>query len=259
MSLPANTSQPERQRVANILWQLQVVLHEVNPYVVDCVTAMEWFGQHGGDEYEIIIGRDGIPTGAHAGAFDPATDQAEEHFRRACFREVTVLQEEGRPGDHHGAVLIRERGGGTHVVHITNRAHDPLHFVLLLPYGEDGWHPNIRRLDREVEVFRPPDACEGGVCGMPPDCAYCDVCWAAWNGRRRRRENLSMRQFYAYRLMVRGLLHPSQRFGGSAYMPEVERCSEHAPPRLYVTDSDGAVVQDDVLSRWGRLFQELCC
>ena len=40
-------------------------------------------------------------------------------------------------------VRIRDREGGLHSIDETHRAFDAMHFVLLMPYGEDGWSTNL--------------------------------------------------------------------------------------------------------------------
>ena len=53
------------------------------------------------------------------------------------------------PDDNLGRVssrdiIVRLRGGGLQRLSEVNAAYDGLHFVLMHPYGEPGWHPNIR-------------------------------------------------------------------------------------------------------------------
>ena len=50
------------------------------------------------------------------------------------------------------AILLRHRDGAHFETDETNRAYDPLHFVLLFPCGDDGWQPRIpRRMQTEEE------------------------------------------------------------------------------------------------------------
>ena len=69
------------------------------------------------------------------------------------------------------SVAIRSRGGPLHDIDETHRAFDPLHFVLLFPYGCDGWTPGLHQ--------RP----YGGA--VPPVTEDMDVadCWNPQSGR----------------------------------------------------------------------------
>ena len=35
-------------------------------------------------------------------------------------------------------MVVHSSGGGTHIAHFTHRLYEPLHYVLLFPYGEEG-------------------------------------------------------------------------------------------------------------------------
>lgn len=43
-----------------------------------------------------------------------------------------------------GCIQLRHRNGTIWDIDFSNRAHDPLHFVLLFPHGDDGWHPYLQ-------------------------------------------------------------------------------------------------------------------
>ena len=67
-------------------------------------------------------------------------------------------------------IVLYARKGGLQHINDTHRAYDTLHYVLLFPLGEDGWHLNI-----------PYSKGRGNVIAM---------------------------EYYAYRLMVRSRLSP---------------------------------------------------
>ena len=70
----------------------------------------------------------------------------EEHPRRynapGNFNEVSILTSE----DRHDLVL-HKRGGGLQTIHDLNPKGMPLRFVLLLPYGTEGWNPQQKHTD----------------------------------------------------------------------------------------------------------------
>ena len=53
------------------------------------------------------------------------------------------------PGDsseehsNHRDIILRLRGGGLQRISHLNPSYSSLHYVLLFPHGEDGWHPEI--------------------------------------------------------------------------------------------------------------------
>lgn len=130
---PSGTSGPEKDRVLALLRALQSTLHDENTYVHDFMMAGELFATEGAADVELVISRDCRPTDAHARQYDPPSGGA-----RRTFQEVTVLVGEGQVGK--GCVQLRRRGGGAWRIDYNHRAFDPLHFVLLFPHGDDGWH-----------------------------------------------------------------------------------------------------------------------
>ena len=59
----------------------------------------------------------------------------------ADFNEITVLMV--HPSDEDvvpkRSVVVRDEAGALHKVDETHRSFDALHFVLLMPYGDDSW------------------------------------------------------------------------------------------------------------------------
>ena len=211
LKLGRGTSVAERQRVLSLLAALQSTMHDENTYVQDFMMAGELFASDGVDEAELVISRDERPTDAHARQYDPASGAPR------TFQEVTVLVGEGHVKS--GCIQLRQRGGGAWRIDHNNRAFDPLHFVLLFPHGEDGWHWYMERavpapaapaaavapgssaahaagfVDADAEEPSPSEpnddadggasewsaasGCEGEPCGHGDD--YCDACCAKWD------------------------------------------------------------------------------
>ena len=132
------TSHVEKERVLSLLRVLQDVMHDENTYVHDFIMAGELFATEGVEGAELVISRDTRPVEAHARQYDPPSGAASRNFQ-----EVTVLVGEGNL--KRGGVQLRQRGGGAWRIDYNNRAFDPLHFVLMFPHGDDGWHWYMER------------------------------------------------------------------------------------------------------------------
>jgi len=137
MRFSNGTSVAERERTTALLSRLQTMLHASNPWVQDFVMAGELMQTDLVDEAELIISRDVRPVDAQARQFDPPNGGV-----RRVFQEVTVLVGEQRLTDatNGGAIRLTRRDGNVWNIDYSNRAHDPLHFVLMFPLGDEGWH-----------------------------------------------------------------------------------------------------------------------
>lgn len=49
-------------------------------------------------------------------------------------------------------IVLQMRGGELHRIKETHASYDPLHFVLMFPHGDPGWHINIPHQDRPAGV-----------------------------------------------------------------------------------------------------------
>ena len=84
-----------------------------------------------------------------------------------AFGEVSVMMVEPTSGRvPKRCVVVRARGGGLHEIDETSRAFDPLHFVLLFPYGDDGWCDGMKKRPAGEppngdHVYDQWDACDG--------------------------------------------------------------------------------------------------
>ncbi|KAK9839693.1 hypothetical protein WJX81_006615 [Elliptochloris bilobata] len=77
---------------------------------------------------------------------DEGLDQ--RRFNAPAAPEVAgVLPGDGTEGQGHRDVRVQIRGGGVHNISDLSAAYMPLHFPLLFPRGEPGWHPGILRGD----------------------------------------------------------------------------------------------------------------
>lgn len=57
---------------------------------------------------------------------------------------ILIVQNDNDDTATRRDVVIQQRGGSSHRISNTHRSYDPLEYVLLFPYGEDGWHPQLK-------------------------------------------------------------------------------------------------------------------
>ena len=131
--LGANTTNETRHVLLGLLQHLQQLLRLHNPWVRDFIMASEV--PDGDIEHlRLVISAEARPAGEHARRYN----------RPEGFQELSVLMDE-EPA--HQDIVLRRRaaGDGADLLQINecHRAYEPLHFVLLFPFGTDGWHPGI--------------------------------------------------------------------------------------------------------------------
>ena len=133
--LPRGTSGPERARLLALLEQLQVLLRQVNPYVQDFIHVAE-LPEEEVQQQCLVVSADARPVDQHPRRYN----------RPEGFREVAVLMDERAV---HQDLVLRRRAGADgpylQTVNETHRAFEALHFVLLLPFGTDGWQRGIQQ------------------------------------------------------------------------------------------------------------------
>ena len=113
---------------------LQDMMHQHNPYVFYFKHGIEVMKEHGGVDVRMTIRADGVP--------DP------RRYNAPTSPEIAVIM----PGDGNGEQEVfrdivlharNETERELQFINEANRAYDPLHYVLLFPLGEDGWHSKI--------------------------------------------------------------------------------------------------------------------
>ncbi|XP_043246224.1 uncharacterized protein LOC122393865 [Amphibalanus amphitrite] len=127
--LSANTP-AATQRVLLGLLQL---LREHNPLVRDFIMASE-VPDDQVEHLRMVLSADARPAGEHERRYN----------RPDGFQEVSVLIGE-EPA--HRDIILRRRaagdGGDLATISECHRSYESLHFVLLFPFGTDGWHPEL--------------------------------------------------------------------------------------------------------------------
>ena len=242
MNLPEGISERQKERCRELLGVLTNELKRCNKYVRDIMTAGELFAQ---------LDRDGqIQTGSLVIDHKKApvnVDQRTYHAngQRRIFNEVKILTDEA---PHKRDIIVRFRDNHVSYVSEEHRADDALHYVLLFPLGDDGWHLDLPKKPSQKKKRSRQTADEhdehvdrplilGGADMVFPDAVQDDdedeepVEHEGCDGQRRGRgKMIPPREYYAHRLQVRA------------------------------REGDGVdQVRDDAITRGGRLFQEYCC
>ncbi|XP_078433142.1 uncharacterized protein LOC144704557 isoform X2 [Wolffia australiana] len=114
-----------------ILEKIHHCLREVNPFVRQFQDNNdEVLHDASTQEFELRIG-------------EPST--LDRRYDRPTASEVVILMPgDGNEGDGRRNIVLRKRGGGLQFVNQLNRNYDPLHFVLLFPYGTQGWSMQLK-------------------------------------------------------------------------------------------------------------------
>ena len=106
----------------------QAELKRINPYVKDFRQIMEIEEEQLGDG-RLVISAKAKPVNEHPRRYNLSVS----------LQEVSLLTD-CRPHD----LVVTKRDGRLELVSEQNRAAQPLHFTLLCPWGDDGWHPDLR-------------------------------------------------------------------------------------------------------------------
>ena len=128
MNLPTNMSKHEVSVVTNLLRKLQQMLKEVNPFVKDLLHICE-IPDEELSEGKLILSCKERPKGAHERTYNVPT----------CLTEISVLTN-SLPGD----LILHKRGGGLQEIYDIHPSAQPLHFVLLFPFGTKGYDESLR-------------------------------------------------------------------------------------------------------------------
>ena len=180
---------------------LQTLLHKNNPFVTVFKQAHETLSQlqdTNGAELAIVIDADKAP--------DPRT-----YNLPTCNKElgaiipiVDGLENTGNVGQRD--IMLRLKAGKhkTQTISETHPWYDPLHYVLLFPLGEQGWKVNMQLTQPgTAQEHSAPDGPDG-----PPR-------------KKQKLSRISLRQFYAHRLMLRQKPNLAQAFAGQEDPPPV--------------------------------------
>ncbi|CAE1140668.1 unnamed protein product [Acanthosepion pharaonis] len=125
--IPENDTGQDNHPRRDIIMCLQQMPHEINSYVRSFKHALE---NTTSSDFIIVIDADKRPQGEH-----------ERRYNAPASNEVSVIVS----GDQHNRrdIVIESRGSGLRRISETHRPYDALQYLLLFPYGEDGYHFGI--------------------------------------------------------------------------------------------------------------------
>ena len=118
-----------------MLRELQSILHSINPFVQQFKSAGE--AAAGGNELELIIRAD---TGN--------VDRRRYNLPTAAGEVAALLP--GEPIAAPQDIVIQHESNRLQRIAESNAAYDPLHFPLMFPHGETGWHLQIAHLQNPI-------------------------------------------------------------------------------------------------------------
>jgi hypothetical protein len=134
-------SHQKKKLKLEVIQELQEMVRALNPYINSFKLALDLWERS--PELKIILSaqKKKIPVTTHPGCFNLPSGS-----------EVAVLL----PGDQAGNldVLLQKIGGGTKSINSLHRSYDPLHYVLLLPYGQDMFHLEIKNSEQKPVSIR---------------------------------------------------------------------------------------------------------
>ena len=139
MCLPETLTIMETKLLIEIMDKLQHMLKDVNPYVKDILHICE-IPDADLAEGKLIISCKERPIGSHERKYNVQQN----------LTEVSVLTN-SVPGD----MVLHKRGGGLQTIYDIHPAAQPMHFVLLFPFGTKGYDPELKHTDKKTKRVSP--------------------------------------------------------------------------------------------------------
>ena len=134
MSLPASLSKEQVRIITQTMQKLQTLLREVNPFVKDFLHICEIpDDQLKNGQIVLSCKKEDRPKDSHERRYNP----------QQCLSEVSILTN-SVPSD----VVLRKRGGGLKYIYDLHPDANPLHFVLLFPFGTPGYSEFLKHNDK---------------------------------------------------------------------------------------------------------------
>ena len=134
MCLPSTLSQENVKIITETSQMLQELMKEVNPFVKDFLHICEIPDSELTDGKLIIsCKKEDRPKDSHARRYN----------MQQSLHEVSILTN-SVPGD----LVVRKRGGGLQFIYDLHPSAQPLHFVLLFPYGTPGYSEFLKHNDK---------------------------------------------------------------------------------------------------------------
>ncbi|CAG8765712.1 10251_t:CDS:1 [Cetraspora pellucida] len=125
----------------NILFDLQQMLHNINPYCRIFKQVTNILSSNSSFDLRIVI-TDNRPTDPRCYNTPSATEVA-----------VIMVSAEHEPEPLQCDIVLHLREGEFQRISELHRTYEPLHYVLMFPRGEDGWHYNIPTSNIDFSTF----------------------------------------------------------------------------------------------------------
>jgi len=126
-----------------ILEQLQEMLHEINPYISSFKAAIEL--NKSSPFLQIVLNAEKRPNGEHA-----------RQYNLPQASEVAVIMPGSDP-ESNLDVIIHTRDGPLKRINAIHRSYDALHYILLLPFGTDGFHLHLKQSPNSSKNISPSE------------------------------------------------------------------------------------------------------
>ena len=116
---------------STILAELQQMLHDINPYVNIFRQAGNLLKQNPLLDLKLIITNN-------------RTKDSRRYNTPSASEVAAIMIGDGQETENQNRdIILQPHEGGIQRISEIHRAYIPLHYVLMFPRGEDGWHPNI--------------------------------------------------------------------------------------------------------------------
>lgn len=117
-----------------VMGELQDMLHRHNPYVGAYQQAFEIMNGKPEHEHHTVYAKLRVEPGNDIQVYNAPTAN-----------EISVIVPEAGDADvsDHRDIVLRLQGGRLQRISNLSCSYSPLHYVLLFPYGDSGWHINI--------------------------------------------------------------------------------------------------------------------
>ena len=136
MCIPSHLNKKQINLMTQTLKNLQELLKQINPYVKDLLHVCE-IPDSDLKDGKLIISCQARPKGTHERTYNI----------QQSLSEVSVLTN-SVPSD----LVLRKRGGGLEFIYDLHPAAQPLHFVLLFPFGTKGYSEFMKHTDQKKRV-----------------------------------------------------------------------------------------------------------
>jgi hypothetical protein len=156
------TTQKKKDFVCGIIKELQALLRNTNSYIRDYVTLHERIKEEEWLNYYLYINADKRP--------DEETHPSVRNVPKGLgLKEISVMYFDDPTRAKPLIAELKKRQSNRHLelqhqrdpndiykgirtIDETHRGYDPMHFVLLFPNGEDGWHLEIPREEKRKRI-----------------------------------------------------------------------------------------------------------